>query len=272
MARLTTARSPRAFLLAVLLHALLVGTVLLFAWWHQRNRPETPQIFELVAGPGNDYAAITAPAPDPVTPTVKLELPEPPAPKIERVPEPTPPPKREPVPPPPAPKVKKAAPKIEKAPEPKPAQPRTTFNQFVKEHGPPKTQAPKAPPKISPKTIDVDALARRAPAASDAKRGAGGTALSRPEMDLWEAYRSMIIQRIRRSMESAGMTDLRSARVEFRVSAMGDISGARIVASSGSAEFDAAVLAAFRSIGRLGPPPTGQAETLVVTIEMRERG
>lgn len=284
MATLTTARSPSAFLLSALLHALIVVGVLVFAWWAQRRQEERPQIFELVAGEGSDYAATEAPTTAvPDLPTVKLELPEPPPvvtpapapqpppPRIEPAPQPAPPPPPKREPPPPAPKQTL---KIEKAPEPKPEQPRTTFSDYVKQHGAPKPQPQKAPPKISPKTIDGDSIARRVPSTTtnSATQGAGGTALTRPEADLWQAYISLIIQRIRRSMESAGVTDLRSARVEFRVSVDGRVSGARIIASSGSSEFDAAVLAAFRSIGLLGPPPTGRAEALAVTIEMRERG
>ena len=61
MSTASTAHSPRAFMLSVLLHASVAIALLIFAWWSNRRQPEQPQIFELVAGEGNDYAALEAP-------------------------------------------------------------------------------------------------------------------------------------------------------------------------------------------------------------------
>lgn len=284
MSTASTAHSPRAFMLSVLLHASVAVAVLVFAWWSNRRQPEQPQIFELVAGEGNDYAALEAPTTAaPPVPTVKIDLPdpvpivtpapqpEPPRPVVERAPEPRPVPREET---PPPKKIEKKAPeKAQKKPEPKRELERTTFDSFRKEHGDPKPVKARPAPKITPKKINADSIAGRV--ASDStnsvKAGAGGTALTRAQADLWAAYQAMIIQRIRRAMEAAGVTDLRSARVEFRVSAGGIVSAARITDGSGNRDFDNAVLTALRSIGTLGPPPTNRAETLSVIIEMRER-
>lgn len=281
MTHLTTARSPRAFALSVLLHATIVAVVLFVAWWNSRQTEETPQIFELVAGEGNDYAALEAPTTAAPVPAIKVDLPEP-TPIIERAPEPVPTPRIEPVPdppqappkqPPPPKKVEKATEKAPPKAQPKSDVTRTTFDKFRKEHGEPKVTKARPAPKITPKKINADSIAGRV--ASDStnavKAGAGGTALSRVESDLWAAYQAMIVERIRRAMLAAGVTDLLTARVEFRVSAEGSVSAARITGSSGNRDFDAAVLAALRSLGRLGPPPSNQAETLSVSIEMRER-
>ena len=279
------ARSPRALALSVLLHASIAAVVLVFAYCGRQRPEEQPQIFELVAGEGDDYAALEAPTTAaPAIPTVQVDLPDPApivvpqpqpeqvAPKIERAPEPRPTP-REVTPPPPKKVEKKAVEKTVKKTQPKADAKRTTFDNFRKEHGEPKTTTAKAAPKITPKKINAESIAGRVASGStnSAKAGAGGTALTRAETDLWTAYQAFIVQRIRRAMEAAGVTDLRSARVEFRVSAEGVVSAARITGSSGNGEFDEAVLAALRSIGRLGPPPTGRTETLSVMIEMRER-
>jgi TonB family protein len=283
MATLTTPQSPRAFFLSALLHAIAVLLLMLFAWWTNQRIKEPEQIFELVAGEGQDYMAKEAPTTTVSAPTIKAVIPEPkpvvvtppPTPKIERAPDPvpkeTPPPQPKKETPPPPKTVEKAKPTP--VPEKAPEQPKMTFDKFTKEHGAPKTPQPKAPPPITPKKIDADKIAGRV--ASDSTnavtKGAGGTALTRDELaDQWALYQSMLIQRIRRSMQEAGFLDLRSVRVEFRISAEGEISGGRIVSGSGSSDFDEGVLRAIRSLGRVPPPPSGRAETLRPLINLRE--
>ena len=80
----------------------------------------------------------------------------------------------------------------------------------------------------------------------------------------------MIIQRIRQSLEAAGINDVREAGVEFRVSLAGAISNAKITKPSGSSKFDQAILAAFRSIRPIGRPPTGRAEVFRTVIRLRQ--
>jgi colicin import membrane protein len=280
MSTLTTPQSPRAFLLSTLLHVSVVVLLLLFAWWSKKKVEETPQIFELVAGEGMDYQAKEAPTTAAAAPAIKVDVPQPlppvvtpkaqpkavetpPPPKVELKKE-TPPPKKET---PPPPKVDKAPPvKIEKAP------PKMKFEDFAKKH-PQKTPQAKAPPPIKAKTIDADSIAGRVASSTTntVKAGAAGTAMTAAEEDLWGRYQAMLLQRIRAALLAAGIADNRSARVEFRLSAGGAISNARIIRSSGSGEFDAAVLQAFRSIGALGPPPTGGAQTLAVEVNLHER-
>jgi colicin import membrane protein len=281
-----SARYPGAFVLSVVLHLLLMVGLVLFMWWAQRERPK-PQIFELVAGPGDNYAATEAPAavetvavnipPAPVitpAPQPQPRPPTPPQPQPQPQPQPTPPPAPRPIPkaePKTPPPPKEPAPVIEKAP---PLTRPTTYEEFRKQAGPP-TAAQKTPPAPRPiptKTIDLERVVGAAGGSTATKAGAGGQALTRDEMDRTDAYVAMILQRIRESMERAGMTELREVRVEFNVSTTGALSGARIVSGSGSASFDAAVLEAFRTIRPIGPPPTGRAEAFRVTIRMREAG
>ncbi|HRE04216.1 MAG TPA: cell envelope integrity protein TolA, partial [Opitutaceae bacterium] len=96
--------------------------------------------------------------------------------------------------------------------------------------------------------------------------GAGGTALERAEQDLTEAYISMIIQRIRQSLEQADFSDELSVRVQISVSSAGTLSGVKILTTSGSADFDRAVLEGFRNVGDLGPPPNRKGETFIFTV------
>jgi colicin import membrane protein len=105
---------------------------------------------------------------------------------------------------------------------------------------------------------------------ANTKGGAGGKALERAEMELTDAYIALILQRIRQTMEQANFSDQLSVRVQFSLSASGEISGVSIRESSGSNEFDRAILDAFRTIPNLGPPPNRKAGTFVVNLRMSD--
>ncbi|MFA6288395.1 MAG: cell envelope integrity protein TolA [Opitutaceae bacterium] len=119
-------RDPRAFFLSALLHGLVVALLLLFSYALKESEPETPKIFELVAGAGDNYAATEAPALG--SPTgVKFDAPEAPAVAPSPAPEPEPSPitpaPPEPVPPTPvapAPTPVKPAEVVKPKPVPKP--------------------------------------------------------------------------------------------------------------------------------------------------------
>lgn len=106
---------------------------------------------------------------------------------------------------------------------------------------------------------------------SNDRGGAGGTAAKVAEQEMTQAYIAMILERIRQAMEQAGFNDLLRVRVQFTVSPSGVISGAGILESSGSNEFDRAVIDAFRAIPNLGPPPDRRGGTFTVTLRMSER-
>jgi colicin import membrane protein len=275
-------RSPSAYFLSAFLHAFVVALLVVLAYMARKKPDEEPHIFELVAGEGDNYAATEAPAagvPDApkieMPPVIKPEpRPAPPDPVIVPTP-PPPPPKAAPQPVPTPPKIEpKVVPKPppKKAPEPpKPAPKPMTKEEFDRLNPQKKTAAPKDPRPITTKKIDVAGIAKGLTAGSTTITvGSGGTSLTRAESDLLDAYAQLILQRIREALERAGLSDMLEVRVEFRVAANGAISGARAVSSSGSREFDQAVLAAFRSVRPVGPPPTNRPEAFVVNVRMRE--
>jgi TonB family protein len=262
---------PRSAGLSAFLHLLIFGSVFFYAWWSQRVDNTPPPAFELVAGPGDNYMATAAPTTIEAEPSVTVDIPEP-------EPRPIPPPPRpEPKPPPPAPEPRVVPPKpapvvIEKAPEPppvkiEPARERVSFAEFAQTHGAPEPQKTRAPAPIRPTKINVNQVMESTAVVTT---GAGGTAMTSNELNMSKRYVAMIINRIRQALEQAGINDLREAGVRFSVSTQGAISDASITRSSGSAEFDRAVLAAFRSIRPIGIPPTGRAEIFTTVIRLTE--
>ncbi len=266
---------PRAATLSVVLHVGVLAAMIFWLWWSQRNEEKPETRFELVAGPGENYAAQEAPTVAAETPTVNLTLPKPeprpapPQPVQERTPPPQPAPKETP--------REATPPRIERVPEKpnpikkvEPEREKVSWSDFTKEHGAPKTQpAPKTNTPIQTKKIDTSTVLSSTTTVVSA--GAGGTAMTSREIDLSKRYIAFIIQQIRQAMEAAGVTEPRDAGVQFAVSKDGVLSDVRITQSSGSGEFDRAVLAAFRSIGRIGPPPTNRAEVFRTVIRLSER-
>lgn len=261
---------PRSAGLSAFMHVMAFGLMVFYAWWSQRVDDTPPPPFELVAGPGDNYMATQAPTTTAeVTPTVKLEIPEP---------EPRPlPPRPQPKPPPPKPQPKEIKPEpapvvIQRAPEKppvkiEPAREKVSFEDFTKTHGAPQTQKVSAPKPIKAKTINMD---RVMASTNVITTGAGGTAMTSNELSMSKRYVGLIIQRIREALEQAGINDLREAGVKFSVSTEGAISNVSITRGSGSSDFDRAVLSAFRSIKPIGSPPTGRAEVFTTVIRLTE--
>ena len=117
--------------------------------------------------------------------------------------------------------------------------------------------------KISAKTGNIDSIAKVGASIS----GKAGTSAAMKNM--LAAY----IGEIKRKAESnwaipvtAQNSDL-SAKVEFRVSKNGEISGLRIIRSSGNAEVDNSILAALRSIS-LTPPPDNEPHHITITFSI----
>ena len=131
-------RSPNAFLLSAILHGLVVALILFLSYSFKENSEESPKIFELVAGAGDNYGATEAPALG--SPTgIKVDFPEvavaTPAPAPTPEPEPAP---IEPAPPEPSPVV---------APEPAPTPTPVPPTKVVK-------------PKPVPKPVDTSKMAK----------------------------------------------------------------------------------------------------------------
>lgn len=273
------ATSPGAFFLSVTLHGLVVAVILFFAYFLRQQVKETPKIFELVAGAGNNYAATEAPppaTPDPIN--FDLPIPETPAPVITPAPEPvieTPPkvitPEPTPVPPKPKPTPVKPQPKP-KAP-PKKAEPppkKMSLEEFRKLHATKSNASnqPAKPRSIKVRSIDTNSFAN---VSSKTLTGAGGQALTRAEGRLMDAYIAQLLQRLRSAHQKPpGLSDLLTAQVRFNIAANGVLSSVKIITSSGSAEFDQSVLRAFAKVRSIGPPPNGKSDVWTVTFRMRE--
>ena len=294
-----TARSPSAILLSAALHGALVAIALLFAYAVQDQVKDQPKVFELVAGEGDNYAALEAPALG--TPGgIKIAIPEPPAPV------PTPP-----APAPVAPPVEAAPePVISKAPaekpveaKPKPAetkapdfskqikrkiirseakakaevkkereaeQKRLTKEEFDRQNRA-KVAAAGGNPRV--KHIDAEGIAGGVVGGSTANKtgGAGGKALTREEGDLMDAYFSLVKRKMKDSLDKPpGLSDSLTAVAEFHLGADGSVSGAHISRSSGSEEFDRAVLDAVSRYRSIGSRPDHKSETVNLTFRMKE--
>lgn len=269
MSSVASHHMPRGFGLSALLHLAALGIMLLLAWWSQRVEDTPDVIFEVVAGPGLDYIATEAPTTtQEVAPSVNVDLPEPlpiyvpPKPK----PQPLQPKPFERVVPEPAPPIFEKAPETP-APKIEPAPTKVSFDDFTTKHGAPKTPTRKAPEPIKLKPINVNQIMADTVLITE---GAGGTARTANEVSLSKQYVAMIVQRIRDALERENISDVRDVGVRFRVSVRGVLSDAEITRSSGSREFDRAVLAAFRNIPILRTPPSNQSEVFQTVIRLTE--
>ena len=274
--------SPCAVFLSVTFHGLIIALILLSSYLLRQQVPETPKIFELVAGAGNNYAATQAPAPS--TPDkIKFDLPDAPAP-VAKPPPPVikpkpqiskPPPVITPDPAPmmappknviPEPKPK---PVIEK---PEPPRRKMTKAEFDKLHANQRRPSPKPakPRTIKVRSIDANSFAN---VSSKTLTGAGGKALTRDEGNLLDGYIALLLQRLRAAHQKpSGLSDLLKAEVRFNIAADGVLSSVKIVRSSGSAEFDKSVLSAFVKVRTIGAPPNRKSDVWTVTFRMREEG
>lgn len=107
---------------------------------------------------------------------------------------------------------------------------------------------------------------------SASKAGAGGKALVREDGAVMELYYSEMVAKLRRAYDEQkppGLNDSLKVAIEFRSNANGTLTAARVVQGSGSAEFDRAVLAAFREV-RMPARPDGKSETITFTFTMKE--
>lgn len=300
--------SNKGFWMSAALHGSVAAAVFLFGVVLKSNEADEAKVFELVAGEGDNFGAREAPALG--SPGgVKMEIPEPPAPKPSP-PEPAPPEAAPPapVPPPPAPKavtpptkapeqnvpnfknqivrqVIKAESRAkrdiakERAAEKKRLEEEAKKEKLTKEEfdrknkakgGP--TQVAKAGPTKAPK-VDAEGIAKGVVGGSTANKdgGAGGKALKTDNDDVLGAYFAMFKQRLRTEfIAPPGLSDSLKATIEVVSHPDGRISGARVKISSGSREFDQAVLEAIARV-RMPARPDKKTETVELVFTMRER-
>ena len=284
--------SPSAFLASITLHGVVLAIVLFFTYHTLRNQDTPPVVFELVAGePAPDGSAqLVAPKlgnsptptktqqemPEPEPATAAPQPPEPvktvtpPEPKVTPAPTPTPPkPKATPTPPKP-----KTQPSLSQ--EMKQAK-RVSYKDYLKKNPIPK-QTAAAPStggksgKSSPR-VDVEGIAGgvRGGSAANKKGGEGGKALTRSEQAAWDVYLAKLKLALHNAHEpEPGISDQLSCQVTFDITASGSVLNAQITRSSGNADFDRSVLAAFRRLKSLGPTPDRKSETVVIIFKLSE--
>jgi len=291
-----TARSPSAFFLSASLHGLVVAVIVLLSYLAQVQMKEPPKILVLVAGPGDDYGSTAAPALG-VPGGVKVTMPDLPAPTPVK---PTPPaPVSAPTPEPVTTKapvqkaVTKAPPKPESAiPDLAKSVKRIEAKRRAKIEAKDRAAREAEQKRISKAEFDRENKAARAAGSGNpnvkhidtegvnggvyggstaSKTGAGGKALTREEGDLLDAYFALVKQRLQENLEKPpGLSDSITAEAEFQLNADGSISGARITRSSGSDEFDRAVLDDIRHFKRISPPKSWSGDTVDLTFRMKE--
>src|SRR4051812_12485339 len=291
-------RYPGALLVSITLHGAVVGLMFLFAYAADQARPDVTQVFELVAGDGDNFAATQAPAyGEPGAPKLDVPkpLPETPRPKEVAPPEPaptmpTPPPVAEkPLPKPPEdkplPKPKDFAKEIDKkvdraeqktkaklAKEHEAEPKKLTKEQFDRENQKKVASAkPAGPTKVA--QIDADGIRKGVVGSSPDNKtgGAGGKALVRTDGSVMDTYFAFLKENLRKALDKPpGLSDSLVTTVEFFLNADGTLTSAKITKSSGNAEFDAAALAAVAATRMPSPRPDKISDKRSLSFTMKE--
>lgn len=301
-----TPRSPGAFFLSATFHAVLIGTACLLTLDSCQDK-QRPKILELVAGEGDNYGATEAPKlgtpggvkvdvpaiPEPKRPEPQPEI-KPPAPEPEPVvtPAPTPPPPKTPPPKTPPPKTppkkdpdaipnfsKQITRKVIRAESKAKAQVKkerdAEAKRLAKEEFDRRQREKVASAKganVRVQHIDGEGIAKGVVGGSVKNKtgGAGGTALQRDDGPITEAYYAMLVQRVKAALDKPpGLSDNLTVGIAFTISASGQISNVRVESSSGSSEWDDAVVAAFRRIS-MPAHPLHRSEELELSFRTNE--
>jgi colicin import membrane protein len=307
---MTMDRPMSAFMLSATLHGVVIALLLLLGYAAKQQVRDMPRVLELVAGGGDDLGAKLAPKlgtpgvkltvpPPPKMETPKAEAP----PQVEPAPLQAPPAPKKAVPVAPTklpePKApnfkqqlnnqiraatKKAQKEIareraaekkrladeekKRLAEQKAQQAKMTKADFDRMN---KTKAAaKTPPKVAKVTTDgiVDGVAD---GSVESKAGQGGKALVSTNDDEQLVWDTMFKERMRREFEPPpGMSDTLVARVEVTCNADGSLSGARIARTSGSRDFDNAILEAIRRV-RLPAKPDKRTEKIQFDFTAKEQ-
>ncbi len=292
-------RYAGSFFLSLLMHIALAVILFLVAYVLHPPKPDETQIFEVVAGPGDDAMATEAPAVQPQQFTMDLpdRLPDPPVvepqpvepdpvPVVTPVPVPIPPtpvptppkpvPTPTPTPPKPVPTPPKPTPTPKPTPKPpvepvKPKQATMTKEEYDRQFGKNTTAAQRTPtpaPPVKPRLIDTSAVRD---ALNSSNKGANGPALTAQVKNQMDAYFSRLLAMLKKNHQSpAGVSDQLEVMVSYHVSASGKVSQARIIRSSGNAAFDQSVLAAFATLPLMGARPDGQSSSQDLAFRMRD--
>ncbi len=278
------ARSPGAFMLSATFHALIIGAVFFVAMIADQQDKPTPRVLELVAGEGDNYAATAAPAlgnpggvklqlpklaklkPLPLPPPEPVQAEPEPSPPVIPAPEPVKPAPVKPTPAPPKPATDQSVPNFKRQIQRKVwaadarakkevAKERAAEKKRLEKEAYDRLKAKAADRKTASASrvehIDAEGIAKGVLGGSTENKvgGAGGKALTRQEGELLDAYFAMLKQRVLTALEKPpGISDQLVATVVFTIHADGRISGVRIKNSSGSDEWDRAVVDAFAHV------------------------
>jgi colicin import membrane protein len=282
--------SPSDYIFSAMFHGLVLALFFFLTYVSQHRVKDAPRVFELVQGEGDNYRATDAPALG--TPGgVKISQAAPSTPPVAET-APAAPLEATSAPAAPAPKspnfakdMKRAATKreakIEKqfhdeqerqAKEDAAKAKRLTKEEFDKlNKGKISPSAAATAPKVA--RIDGEGIAKGVEGGSTDNKegGAGGKALSREQADALDDYYSLLKQRLKTAFEPPpGLSDNLVAYVRVQSGSDGSLSGARITKSSGSAEFDEAVLSAI-SRTRMPARPDGKNEAVTFPFTMKEK-
>lgn len=261
-----TRTHQQAVTLSIILHGGALIVALLMGAFDRFFEREPPQLLQLVdlssmaprpaqAAPAPDPAPMDE-APQPMTVAALDALEMPAFDELREIhavelPEPAPPPQARPAP--------------EPAPQPAARPQRVSLDQFRREHG-----APKPTPARPQRTRPVATPRIESNATEELMRNIGVATLqaspsySSAQQSELQRYVSGLVSQLRRHFRPPGGGNELTAWVRFTVLPDGTIRDMRIERSSGSAGFDAAVLAAFRSFGKSRPLPVGESVTWTV--------
>lgn len=123
------------------------------------------------------------------------------------------------------------------------------------------------------KRIDAEGISKGVTGGSTANKtgGAGGKALTRQDIELSEAYISLLIQRLKAAHQKPdGLSDLLETTVKFSLLSSGSVVNVTVISSSRNSEFDQSVMAAFRRISLPPPPANLKTSDYTLTFKMRE--
>lgn len=298
----------KGFMMSATLHGSIALALFIFGYVLKRDPSELPKVFELVAGEGDNFMATEAPAlgsPGGVkidVPKAPEPKPAPPEPVVQEAPPviPTPPPPKPPTPKavtPPEKSVEKPVPsfkdqivrkviieeskakmqlKREKAAEKKrldEEKKKMSKEEFDRANAGKSTVkvAKNTTPNV--KKVDAEGIAKGVVGGSTKNKvgGAGGKALTNDNTDVLAAYDKFFKDELRRKFEPPpGLGESLKGTFEVRSNADGTFTSARVVKSSGSREFDQAVLDAIRRV-KLPPRPDKKSETVEFDFNMRDR-
>lgn len=250
----------RAFKWSLALHGTVFAAAVLFMLYGVifSRKEQEPYVMELMGGPPvkNPEPKTAAPSSEPED---KLQAPS--LPKLDE--RDIPKPKEEPVK-----EVPPSPPKKETPKEPAKETPKLIdYSQFTKDVKlPPKVQnAPKkkpSKPRVTAATLDTSAVLRDLRnnlSREDSDRLSSMSVAEQGQLfDYFQWVASLIDTNF---AQPSGIVEGTSAWVQFNISALGVVSRARVVESSGNAAFDRAAVAAVQALGKLTAPPGKVAYT-----------